>query len=163
MLEKKYKWVHNGQYPNYWVQPVNTGNLTDSSSQGVYIHEKTVANMCVNDVNNPEKYEGYKKCVDSTICGNSNSIIRSTYDNVASNGQYTKQLYQPNPSSQHTLQIQRKCAYPTGAQKPFPFAVQTGSGILTGGTRVTNVGSSCGTSQNIYLTPPAWYTRSSTR
>ena len=163
MLEKKYRWVHNGQYPNYWVQPVNTGNLTDSSSQGVYIHEKTVANMCVNDVNNPEKYEGYIKCVGSANCKNSNSIIKSTYDNVASNGQYTKQLYQPNPSSQHTLQIQRKCAYPTGAQKPFPFAVQTGSGILTGGTRVTNVGSSCGTSQNIYLTPPAWYTRSSTR
>ena len=166
MLEKKYRWVHNGQYPNYWVQPVNTGNLTESSSQGMYIHEKTVANLCVDDINNPEKYEGHNKCVNSelsSICKNSNSIIKSTYDNVASNGQYTKQLYQPNPSSVHTLQIQRKCANPTGAQKPFPFAVQTGSGILTGGTRVTNVGSSCGTSQNIYLTPPAWYTRSATR
>ena len=163
MLEKKYKWRHSGQYPNNWVQPVNTGNLIDSTSQGKYIHDKTVENMCVSDINNPEKYEGYIKCNNL----NSNkifwkkchkSISRSTYDNIANNGQYTKQLYQPNPSSVHTLQIQRKCAYPTGAQKPFPFAVQTGTGILTGGTRVTNVGSSCGTSQNIYLSPPAWYT-----
>jgi hypothetical protein len=160
MLTKKYRWVHSGQYPNYWVQPVNTGNLSDSNSQGLYIHDKTVANMCVTDTNNTEIYEGYRKCVNSTICNDSYSIIKSTYDNVASNGQYTKQLYQPVPSSQHTLQIQRKCAYPTGEQKPFPFAVQTGTGILTGGTRVTSVGSSCGTSQNIYLTPPAWYTAS---
>lgn len=159
MLEKKYRWIHSGQYPNYWVQPVNTGNLIESSSQGQYIHDKTVANMCVTDINNTEKYVGYTKCVGSTaLC--EKSIAKSTYDNIASNGQYTKQLYQPNPSSIHTLQIQRRCAYPTGAQKPFPFAVQTGSGILTGGTRVTNVGSSCGTSQNIYLTPPAWYTAS---
>ena len=158
MLTKKYRWVHSGQYPNYWVQPVNTGNLSDSNSQGQYIHDKTVANICVSDINNPEIYEGHRKCVGSASC--EKSIVRSTYDTIASNGQYTKQLYQPNPSSIHTLQIQRKCAYPTGAQKPFPFAVQTGTGILTGGTRVTNVGSSCGTSQNIYLTPPAWYTSS---
>uniref|UniRef100_A0A6C0IHJ4 Uncharacterized protein n=1 Tax=viral metagenome TaxID=1070528 RepID=A0A6C0IHJ4_9ZZZZ len=165
MLNKKYRCIHNGQYPNHWVQPVNTGNLTDSSSQGQYIHDKAVANMCVSDINNPEKYEGYKRCHQGTagslltaLC--EKSIAKSTYDNVASNGKYSKQIRQPNPSSVHTLQIQRKCAYPTATQKPFPFAVQTGSGILTGGTRVTNVGNSCGTSQNIYLTPPAWYTRS---
>ena len=50
----------------------------------------------------------------------------------------------------------RGCNNPVGPQKPFPFAVQTGTGIKTGGIRMTSVGSSCGTS-NVYLTPPAWY------
>lgn len=163
MLEKKYRWIHSGQYPNIWVQPVNTGNLTDTTSQGQYIHDKTIENMCVSDINNPEKYEGNSKCNNSSSANNYTtkcykSIAKSTYDNIASNGQYTKQLYQPNPSSVNTLQIQRKCVNPKGPQKPFPFAVQTGTGILTGGTRVENVGSSCGTSQNVYLTPPQWYT-----
>ena len=44
-----------------------------------------------------------------------------------------------------------------GFQKPFPYAVQTGTGILRGGINVSNVASSCGTS-NPVLTPPDWYT-----
>ena len=155
MLEKKYRWVHSGQYPNNWVQPVLTGNLTDTSSQGQYIHDKTVANICHTDINNTEKYVGHIIKHGPTLCRT--SAARFKYNDMVINGPYTKELYQPNTSSQHTLLIQRKCINQTGPQKPFPFAVQTGTGIQTGGTRVTNVGSSCGTSQNLCLTPPAWY------
>jgi hypothetical protein len=37
MLEKKYKWIKNGVYPNYWVQPNYTGTQTDTKSQGMYL------------------------------------------------------------------------------------------------------------------------------
>jgi hypothetical protein len=33
MLDKKYRWARYGQYPNYWVQPIFTGNLIDNKSQ----------------------------------------------------------------------------------------------------------------------------------
>jgi hypothetical protein len=79
---------------------------------------------------------------------------------MARNAPYTKQIRQPETSSQHTLKIQRKCANPIGTQKPFPFAVSTGTGIKTGGIRMTSVGNACNTS-NIYLTPPEWYIQSS--
>ena len=29
MLEKRFRWAYNGQYPNFWVQPNYTGNQTD--------------------------------------------------------------------------------------------------------------------------------------
>ena len=76
---------------------------------------------------------------------------------MARNGPYTKILNQPVTYGQYNLHLTRKCNNPTGPQKPFPYAVQTGTGILTGGVGVSHVGSSCGTS-NTYLTPPEWYT-----
>ena len=79
---------------------------------------------------------------------------------MARNGPYTKRLQQPETSSEHTLRIQRKCANPIGTQKPFPFAVSTGTGIKTGGISLTSVGNACNTSQNIYLAPPEWYIKS---
>jgi len=157
MLEKKYRWINSGQYPNYWVQPVLTGNQVDTGSQGMYIHDKSAANMCVEDINNPAKYDGHIVRGGPTLC--STSTARFKFSDMSRNAPYTKNLYQPITSSQHTLMIQRKCSNPTGAQKPFPFAVQTGTGIQTGGTRVANVGSACNTS-NIYLTPPDWYVNS---
>jgi hypothetical protein len=157
MLEKKYKWIKNGSYPNYWVQPNYTGKQTDTKSQGMYLHDLTTSNMCVSDINNPEKYEGYIKIGGATLCYN--TTARFKYDDMASNGLYTKQLQQPETSSEHTLRIQRKCSNPTGLQKPFPYGVSTGTGIQTGGINVTSVGNACNTS-NIYLTPPEWYIKS---
>jgi hypothetical protein len=45
MLSTRYKWM-SGQYPNYWVKNVYTGYLVDTASQGVYIDNKSSANMC---------------------------------------------------------------------------------------------------------------------
>jgi len=154
MLAKKYRWAYNGKYPNYWVQPVYTGNMVDTTSQGMYIHNKTTSNLCVADVNNPEKYVGYIVRGGPTLC--SSSTAKFKFNNMARNGPYTKTLNQPLTSSERTANIQRRCTNPLPRQKPFPYAVQTGTGILTGGTSVRNVGNACNTS-NVYLAPPAWY------
>lgn len=154
MLDKKYRWIKNGQYPNNWVQPVYTGMQTDTKSQGMYLHDLSAANMCVLDVNNPTKYLNYYKRMGPTLC--STSTAKFKYNDMARNGPYTKRLAIPETSSEHTLRIQRKCANPLSYQKPFPYGVQTGTGILTGGINVASVGSACNTS-NTYFVPPKWY------
>lgn len=153
MLERRYRWINSGQYPTNWVQPVYTGNQTDSSSQGQYIHTKSAANDCVYDVNDKAKYETYfVKCCDHK------NITETGYKMVVQQGNapYTKTLYRPQDSSAYTLRIQRKCQNPTGPQKPFPYRVQNGTGVLRGGTSVSRVASACNT-QPTFVTPPDWY------
>lgn len=142
MLRKKYKWAYYGKYPNYWVQP-NYGQTTqsDTKSQGNYLHDLTVANMCVEDVNNVAKYVGFIRNGSGMTCHTSPAMF--TYNDVARNSVYTKRLYQPLDASTQTLRIQRKCADPTGKQKPFPYA--------------TN-GNTCNQLNTYYVTPPLWYT-----
>ena len=74
-----------------------------------------------------------------------------------SNAPYTKTLHQPKDASDYTLRVQRRCQDPVGFQKPFPYAVQTGTGVLRGGISVSNVASACNTS-NTTTVPPDWYT-----
>jgi len=159
MLEKRYKWINNGQYPNNWVQPNYTGNQTDSSSQGLYIHQKKTANLCVLDVNSPEIYIDNIKRGGSTLCYTSTARFQN-YDIMANQGLYTKQLYQPITSGEQTLYIQKPCANPTGLQKPFPYRVQTGTGIIPSGTSITSVGNACNSGNNVTV-PPRWYINSS--
>lgn len=158
MLARRFRWIHSGQYPNYWVQPVYTGNQTDSASQGLYIHDKAAANDVWYDVNNQDLYVDYYRRGGSTGC---QMTPARGYKMVVqqANGLYTKTLHIPKDSSAYTLYVQRRCQNPTGAQKPFPYAVQTGTGVLRGGINVTRVASACGTS-NPVLTPPEWYTQS---
>jgi hypothetical protein len=156
MLERRFRWINNGQYPNYWVQPVYTGNQTDSASQGLYVQNKSAANDCWYDVNNSEVYVDYVKNCGATGC-RTTPANGYTMAIQQANAPYTKTLHQPKDASDYTLRVQRKCQDPVGLQKPFPYAVQTGTGVLTGGITVSNVASSCNTS-NIQLTPPAWYT-----
>ena len=156
MLEKRYRWIHNGQYPNYWVQPNYTGNQTDSASQGLYIQNLAAANTCNLKVNNIGTYEGHKVGCGPTLCTPGRSTARFKFNDMARNAPYTKTLYQPVSYGQYNLYLTRGCNNPVGPQKPFPFAVQTGTGIKTGGIRMSSVGNACGTS-NVYLTPPAWY------
>jgi hypothetical protein len=44
-----------------------------------------------------------------------------------------------------------------GPQKPFPFAVQTGSSQSASGTSITSFATGCNTTP-VYVTPPSWYT-----
>ena len=157
MLEKKYRWAYNGQYPNYWVQPLYTGNQVQTNSQMLYIQNKAAANTCNLKVNNVGIYEGHRVGCGPTLCRPGTSTARFKYNDMARNGPYTKTLYQPVSYGQYNLYITRGCNNPQGAQKPFPFAVQTGTGVQTGGTSITSVANACNTS-NIYLAPPAWYT-----
>jgi hypothetical protein len=143
MLHRRFRWIHSGQYPNYWVQPIYTGNQTDSASQGVYIHNKTIAQMKYDEVNNAHDYlTYYQQCTNSSGIG------------CNGNEYYTKTIRQPLDSSVRTARIQYNCQNQTERQKPFPYAVQTGTGILTGGTSVSNVGSACGTTANVLLRSP---------
>jgi hypothetical protein len=122
MLARRFKWIHYGKYPNYWVKPIY-GNTTQSetASQGLYIQNLSSANDCVTDTNDPAKYEGYIKRGGPTLC--QTSTARFKYNDMAKNAPYTKQLYQPQTSSQHTLRIQRRCANPLPYQEPIPGPV----------------------------------------
>jgi hypothetical protein len=156
MLERRFRWINSGQYPNYWVQPNYTGNQTDSASQGLYVQNKSAANDCWYDVNSDELYVDYIKSCGSTGC--QTTPARGYTMNIQqSNAPYTKTLHKPKDASAYTLRVQRKCQNPVGLQKPFPYAVQTGTGVLTGGINVNNVANACNTS-NTFLAPPDWYT-----
>jgi hypothetical protein len=163
MLEKKYKWINNGTYPNYWVQPVyGNGNLSDNASQQVYIDTLAAKNITVNNTNKPEKFIDYYKRCSGTGCSNTNAKYTS-YNIIDSNGQYTKDLYIPQTSSQYTLQIQRKCANPIGSQKPFPFAANNSHTPSIGslGSSTAQVGATGFPTPLLtpqYLSPPKWYT-----
>jgi len=151
MLTKKYRWAYNGQYPNYWVQPVYpNGTQSDNASQLVYIQKKAAANITVNDTNKPDKYVDYRIRCGPTGCSKTNAKYNS-FANITSNVGYTKLLGIPQDASQYTLQIQRKCANPVGVLKPFPFATNGGTG--NGATYYTPPA----VPQVYYTTPPAWY------
>ncbi len=156
MLARRFRWINSGQYPNNWVQPVYTGNQTDTASQGLYVQNKAAANYCWYDVNDPAIYVNYLKTGGSTGC-QTTPARGYTMNLQMSNAAYTKTLHQPKDASDYTLRIQRKCQNPVGFQKPFPYAVQTGTGVLRGGINVDNVANACNTS-NTVLTPPDWYT-----
>jgi hypothetical protein len=122
MLAKKYKWIHYGKYPNYWVKPIyGKTNQSDTKSQGLYVHNLTTSNICVTDTNDTAKYEGYIKRGGPTLC--QTSTARFKYNDMARNAPYTKELYQPQTSSQHTLRIQKRCTDPLPYQKPIPGPV----------------------------------------
>jgi hypothetical protein len=144
MLHKKYKWIYNGQYPNVWVQPnYGSSNLSDNTSQGLYIHTKTAANDCVVDVNNDTKYVGHTvKCGPNDCRTTSARGYKMTVQQ--SNAPYTKNIGKPQDSSQHTLRIQRQCADPRPEQKPFPYGVNGGA---------------CNSGPN-FVVEPEWYRES---
>lgn len=157
MLETRFKWINNGQYPNYWVQPNYTGNQTDSASQWLYIQNKASANTCNLKVNNVGTYAGHILPTGPTLCTPGRSTAMFKYNDMARNAPYTKTLYQPVSYSQYNSYVARGCNNPIGAQKPFPYAVSTGSSQSAAGTSITSFGNACNTSNN-YLVPPSWYT-----
>ena len=157
MLEKKYKWINNGQYPNYWVQPVySNSNLSDNTSQQVYIDTLAAKHITVNNTNKPENFVNYYKKGGATGC--STTIAKyPSYNIMSANGLYTKDLYIPQTAGQQILQIQRKCTNPNGSQKPFPFAANN---THTPSIRSLSAnGPPTPLTTPVFLTPPSWYTR----
>jgi hypothetical protein len=121
MLAKKYRWIHSGQYPNFWVQPNYGGTvLSDTKSQGNFIHDKVCSNMCVTDINNTDKYIGHIVRGGPTLC--QTSAVKFKYNDMSANAPYAKRIHQPEDSSQRTLRIQRHCTNPNKQQQPFPYA-----------------------------------------
>jgi hypothetical protein len=182
MLEKKYRWAYNGAYPNFWVQPVYpNGSLSDNASQQVYIDQLAAANITVNDTNRPQVYvDNIRHCrgarrkglavgdqaqsgTDGTLVSNCDplKVRMRTYDDIAGQGAYTKTLRIPQTSAQYTLQVQRKCSNPVGAQKPFPFATSTPGISNVGGS--AHAGPPPAILTPVYTSPPAWYIASGTK
>jgi hypothetical protein len=158
MLDKKYKWIKNGQYPNNWVQPLYTGNQVGTSSQLLYIQNKASANTCNIKVNSADIYENHAVPCGSTLCRKGRSTAKFTYNDMVRNAPYSKNLKQPVSYDQLNSFLTRKCNNPIGSQKPFPYAVNTGSGQFASGTSITSFANACNTTQNVYLEPPEWYT-----
>ena len=108
MLEKKYDYIWNGQYPCAIVSPEGNNNLLNATT-GVYIHDKTSANMCVTGTNpvshtkykNIDIYDGFGKC--KSKCNASTKVLNTSYD-----------------ASQYTTIVQKKCANPYLWQRPIP-------------------------------------------
>ena len=153
MLETKYKYLFTRGYPHSWTQNTFTGNQTDSSSQLLYIQTKAAQNVCVNNTNKPQKFVNYYRVGGPLGCAT--SMGKLDYKIVSSNAGYTKDLGIPQDASQYTLQVQRKCANPTGDQLPFPFntpptSSNSGSGINYAPPSVYKIN---------YLRPPLWYTQ----
>jgi hypothetical protein len=156
MIHQKYKGIFTGRYPNMWVQPMYTGNQTDTASQGLYIQNKSSSNYCWYDVNDTALYENYYKC--ECQHGTNGNPKRYTMGIQQSIAPYTKTIHRPKDSSDYILRIQRKCQNPQSWQKPFPFAVSNGTGQSAAGTSISSFSNSCGTANNVYLSPPDWYT-----
>lgn len=157
MLTTKYRWIRNGVYPNYWVQPNYTGNLTDSASQQLYIQQKASANTCNLKVNSVDIYEDHSVKCGPTLCRQGRSTAKFKFNDMARNGPYTKTLYQPVSYGQYNLRLSKQCNNPLPSQKPFPYAVTTGSSQSAAGTSITSFASGCNTTP-VYLSPPLWYT-----
>lgn len=158
MLDKKYKCVKYGQYPNNWVQPNYTGNQVNTSSQSVYIGNKSSLHTRELKVNNIETYEGLDQKHGPTLCTQGRSTAGFKFNDMVRNAPYTKTLRQPVTYDTYNTFISRSCKNPVGSQKPFPFAVQTGKSQSATGSSITSFANSCH-SNNIYLKPPVWYTQ----
>jgi hypothetical protein len=128
MLRKKFRWAYNGTYPNYWVKGnVNTGNLTDNSSQQVYIDKLKAKTQLRPDTNSEAKFVDYYKNK-GVNCHNNNSIAAGyTYNLQTENGgTYTKTLHVPISSSDYTTLVQKRCAGPYKYQKHYPEGTNGG-------------------------------------
>lgn len=109
MLRKKYRWAYNGVTPNYWVKEVGGGaNLSDNYSSGLHTENLSAKTDCVVDTNDTEKYEGYIVEHGPFGCSKTNGG-RYTFNAAVSNAPYSKELGEPQTSSQHTLRIKRGC------------------------------------------------------
>lgn len=148
MLRTRFKWAYSGTFPNYWVQPNYTGMQTDSASQGVYIDNKSSSYVNSLDVNTTHIYEN-----NTTSCS-TQPTISTTFKSCKP---YVKSLNQPTSYTTYNQYIKSGCSNPNPRQKPFPYAVQTGKGILSGGISASS-NNACNTSTT-YLTPPEWYTK----
>ena len=109
MLRRKYRWVHSGVTPNYWVKTVGGGaNLSDNHSSGLYTEDLGAKSICVVDTNDDTKYEGYIVEHGPFKCSKTNGG-KYTFDAAVANAPYSKELGEPETSGQHTLRMRRDC------------------------------------------------------
>jgi hypothetical protein len=161
-LEKKLASVRHGQYPRgNWVQPNYTGNLTDTAGQENYIRRLSASQACQWKVNATDLYKDYYVARGPVLCKHAGtSTAMFTYNQMARNAPYTKTLKQPGTYDDYQRHLLNRTARPSGANKPFPYAVNTGVSIGAAGGSVRG-GGVCNLAAPV-TSPPEWYTSEST-
>jgi hypothetical protein len=107
-INHQYKWIKSGVYPYYWVQEVGgNSDINANYTQGSYIEKLHSNHLCVVDINEDAKYEGY--CVNS--CNKQNAKP------------YTKAIKQPLSEGDYLQHMKMRCS-----ENPtlFPYRTYTG-------------------------------------
>lgn len=107
MLRTRYRWLYNGVYPNWIVKNVYTGNMTQNSSEGLYVDKLASDHTCSLGVNDQEKYAA--TCTKDGKCSDRISIVKRTYNNVAMDAPYTKPAKCAVSQSDYMLYLTKKC------------------------------------------------------
>jgi hypothetical protein len=109
MLAKRFRMAYNnGINPNLLVVKAEyTGNQSDTRSQGMYLHNVTVRNSCITDINQYQKFIGDIKKHGPTLCKTTTAKFK--YDDMVRNAPYNKYIYNPEDASTFTLRLQRQC------------------------------------------------------
>ena len=128
MMDKKYRCLTSGIGAGHKVnEMMHTGNLTDNTSQGVYIEGVSSSAMCslgatstkvCSGDSGREKYSGY--CVDG--CFNRRKLTNQTYDNIARQAAYGKPPPVAIDSSMYMSYITK-----SNYDMPKPMVTQNGS------------------------------------
>jgi hypothetical protein len=90
-IRTQYRWIHSGQYPNYWVQPIYpNGYLHENANQSSYIRSKSLSSICgLYDVNKngPKTSSEYLKSIQQQCANNNgNPNPNSIGDKCATSG-----------------------------------------------------------------------------
>jgi len=129
-LLKKYNCFTGSIGPTPTVKDIYTGNMSDNTSQGVYINGLSSSARCSLGANSTkvcsgdsgrEKYAEY--CVDGCV---KRSVANKTFDNIARQGLYGKPSYTAIDSSTYMSYI-TKSSY----DMPKPLVTQNGSNPRT--------------------------------
>ena len=112
----QHKWIHGGQYPNYWVKPDN--NRTLNTGQGLYIDAKHSDNICVIDTNKQSIYENNIVETGPTLCKRTTAGF--TFNQMVANAPYTKTIRQPMTSAQYQASIMRNCLSSPNKYADYP-------------------------------------------
>lgn len=120
MLQKRYRCIYNGTYPTNVVKNIYTGNLTDNKSQGVYIRNLESSRLCVQDINEKEKY--IQTCTNK--CNNNQT--------TTSGGNYVKPINGALDQSSYLLYVTKRCNQTDLNNDHIPIATNGNNNCIYG-------------------------------
>lgn len=106
MLTTKYKWIHGGGYPNYWVQPTEAQSYTD------YVKDLRIKTIyeCNDPSNVLTDCSPYNTCIKDSFTNKGVQLNHNPIDKLKNaNKNIVKETTTLPTSSDHTAAIQIKC------------------------------------------------------
>ena len=119
MLRTRFKWIHSGTYPNYWVQPGTGGSLVDNGSSGAYTRSLSIAANNVYSINGGGGRRGSYPATQTEA--------QNRVSDGCANSTYVKNTHAPLTAGEQIARVQRPCSVQTDAQRPFPYRVASGN------------------------------------